>query len=207
MKKETLFLGLGFLALTAVVPASAQGTPGCPGCMPKIQRIWDSTHVTPAPSFTTSASTGAVHIPPRIIEVQVPAPVQPPANTDFGFFETTLFQCVFPDGSGMNGALAAVASWYKEIGGRCPDGRGMEGHAALLYSCGYLAVGEEVDRKKASWFRNVECTAKANISGVINTQQDVDGVNAICRAEAKGRPNASAYKYVRSPTSTTCSRL
>lgn len=195
--------------LTIASPATSQGTPGCPGCMPKIQRIWDSTHVTPAPSFTTSASTGAVHIPPRIVEVQVPAP--PPVNTDRASFSLPeTFICIVADGFGKNAARAVVLRYFKDIGGRCPDSGGLEHFTTAQWNCSTGHLGDELASKlTANGHRALKCDVMSHIERDIKTQADIDATNRFCSNSARGQgyANHESYRYVRGPNSDVCSRV
>ena len=90
-----VLIGMG-LGIDVPLAQAQTGMP-CLGCMPRTGPVFDSTMTTPAPSFTTSAGTGDIYIPPREVIVTVPGPVvvTPPAANpmDPSSFISTKFTC------------------------------------------------------------------------------------------------------------------
>ena len=190
------------------VDAQAQVGTSCMGCMPRTGQVYDSTKTAPAPSFTTSASTGDVYIPPREVIVTVPGPSIPsPVGNDPTSFESTRFTCDV-SGVGIDGASGATVALYKSLGGRCADTEGMTFWATNLVNCVARENGWEYANSMgvngySGW--TSFCGIGAGINENINVDQP--SMNGICAADAATRGFATtAYNYVRGPSSRTCSK-
>lgn len=207
MKLVHFFFAALMLCLPPLMVHGQMGT-ACIGCMPRTGPVYDSTMTTPAPAFTTSASTGDVYIPPREVTVTVPGPMPPGSvSNDPYSFESTKFTCN-AGGVGMDGAAGATLALYKSLGGRCADSDGMMYWATNLVNC---VAGKEgwsyangLDTGGYSGYTN-NCGIDAGIDANIGVDQP--SMNAICAADAATRGFATtAYNYVRGTYSTTCSK-
>lgn len=202
------------LALLGLVPSAAQAQAGtsCIGCMPRTGPVYDSTMTTPAPSFTTSASTGSVYIPPREVVVTVPAPAPPVFNPmDPTSFSSTKFTCS-AGGVGHEGAKGASLTLYQNVGGRCADTDGLTFWATTLVNC--VAAHPDygwgtANSAHADFYVSqlLPCGITAGITGNINSTADQASMNQLCANDAATRGFITrAYSYVRGPYSSTCSK-
>jgi len=202
---------MSLLLLVGIVPVGAQAQVGtsCMGCMPRTGQVYDSTRTTPAPSFTTSASTGGVYIPPREVIVTVPGPsvTSPaPVGNDPYTFISTQFTCS-AGGVGNDGARGAVLALYKNNGSRCADESGLTWWAAALVNC----VANSEGWSKANSWGTAEYAAWSygcNIdNGMGNLAVDQPAMDQLCANDAATRGFATtAYRYVRGRDSATCSK-
>jgi len=196
-----------FLSIPYAGQAIAQSAvPSCPGCMPRAGQNVDSTNVKPAPSFQTTASTGAVYIPPRVetVTVTVPAPVPGDPTS----FEASLFVCSQTGNDAVAKAGGAVVEIYKSELNRCGDSGGIEFWGAPLANCVASKVGgwpaAHAAPQTAFYRYAIECGTKADI--VDAASSDVASVNAVCSKAATGLGygNAASYNYVYGKSSRTC---
>lgn len=208
---------LFMLALVSLAPLGAQAQMGtsCLGCMPRTGQVYDSTMTTPAPSFTTSASTGDVYIPPReviiTVPVAVPSPPAPAAN-DPNSFSSTMFTCS-AGGIGNDGAKAAALTLYKNIGGRCADTEGLQFWATVLVNC--IAANPDygwgvANSQGQSFYEGKlgDCGITSGITGNVNTSDDQASMSNICVQDAstRGFISPNSYSYSRGPSSSTCTK-
>ena len=209
-----IFCALLLLVLVGFVPVDAQAQVGtsCMGCMPRTGQVYDSTKTTPAPPFTTSASTGEVYIPPREVIVTVPGPSAPvPTSNDPTSFSSTKFTCS-AGGVGHNGAQGAALTLYQNIGGRCADTEGLTFWATNLVNCvaGNPKYGWGVANAADTSFYMSElgrCGIVAGVTDNINTSADQNSMNQVCANDAATRGFVTtAYTYVRGASSSICSK-
>jgi hypothetical protein len=195
--------------MTVSVAHAQMGT-ACIGCMPRTGPVFDSTMTTPAPSFSTTAGTGDVYIPPREVIVTVPGPVvvTPPAWNDPDSFHSTQFTCA-AGGVGNDGARGAVLALYKDLGGRCADEGGLAFWATTLVNCiatrrGWpTALG--MDTGAYSAFTSDPCQIEQGMGNLSSDQSSMDGK---CAEDASTRGFATmSYRYIRGRDSDLCKKI
>jgi hypothetical protein len=200
--------------MTASVAHAQMGT-ACIGCMPRTGPVFDSTMTTPAPSFSTTAGTGDVYIPPREVIVTVPGPVvvTPPAANpmDPSSFSSTKFTCS-AGGVGNAGAQGAALTLYQNIGGRCADTEGLAFWATTLVNC--VAANPDYGWSAANsagpefyMLQLSPCGITSGVTSNINTPADQASMNQICANDAATRGFVTnAYSYIRGQYSATCGK-
>jgi hypothetical protein len=204
---KDLYALLG-LVLVGFCPMNAQAQVGtsCMGCMPRTGQVYDSTKTTPSPSFTTSASTGEVYIPPREIIVTVPGPSAPvPVGNDPFSFTSTQFTCS-AGGVGNDGARGAILAIYKDVGGRCADESGLTWWSSNLVNCVATAYGWGFANAMSTGQYSAVVSDPCNIS-LGNLAVDQPSMDQLCRDDAATRGFlTNAYSYVRGRDSAICSK-
>lgn len=201
------------LVLVGIVPVEAQAQVGtsCMGCMPRTGQVYDSTKTMPAPSFTTSASTGDVYIPPREVIVTVPGPsttTPAPSSNDPYSFSSTKFTCSAGGSAGIDAAAGAALALYKSQGNRCADTDGMTYWATVWMNCIAREEGWPIaNAANTAYYASKDAMCKIS-AGMGNLAVDQGSMNGLCAADAstRGFVSPSSYQYVRSTSSTICSK-
>lgn len=216
--KKMVFVGrwLAVVALAYGGHASGQSSgmvPGCLGCFPRTGPVYDSTHVTPAPPFTTSASTGNVYIPPREVIVTIPGPPSPPASdpTNPSTFQLAGFNCGPASGTGAQ-AMDNYVAYIYTMGGRCadPERAYWTGGLRQWISANMgTPFAEAISFYGVSEFVGPNTTGtQANILGNVGSGSDRAAMTRLCQETAAnlGYISPSAYSFVFSTSSATCSK-